>query len=159
MVQLNFPDHDIHFGNVETPNVSKALVCHAHQHGVRVQSFTYWNWNTPGTWSQLANVTKRNLWVDWQVATVQRLGLDGISVDIEAQSNVSLRASLTALICELRAALKAAVPSATVSFCLDIWPLYGTKEPRYCELQYICRISRILPLKMQKEWRITPEER
>jgi hypothetical protein len=38
-----------HPSTVDKPNVSKALLCKAHQHGVRVQSFTYWNWNkAPG---------------------------------------------------------------------------------------------------------------
>jgi hypothetical protein len=69
-----------HPGVVDKPNVSKALLCHAHQHGVRMHSFTYWNWNQPGTWSQLRNVTARKSWVDWQVGTVQRLGLDGVNV-------------------------------------------------------------------------------
>ena len=63
-----------------TRNVSKALLCHAHRHGVRVVSFTYWNWNTPDTWAQLANASRRREWVEWEVSAAQRLGLDGVNV-------------------------------------------------------------------------------
>ena len=45
---------------------------------------------------------------------------DCCTVDIEAQSNASLRDPLTSLTCELRAALTAAIPGATVSFDLNV---------------------------------------
>ena len=135
-----------HPGVVDKPNVSKALLCHAHQHGARVHSFTYWNWNEPGTWKQLRNVTARKTWVDWQVGTVQRLGLDGVNVDIEGQYNHSLRASLTALICELQTALKAAVPGASVSFDLAIEPTYGPIEAGYDYVGLAKCLDTIVPM-------------
>lgn len=45
-------------------------------------------------------------------------------VDVEAQTNASLRDSLTSLVCELRTALRAAIPNSTVSFDLAIEPEY-----------------------------------
>lgn len=102
-------------------NISQELLCHAHERGVRVVGFTYWPWNTsPQAWGQLANATKRRLWIEGAVATAVHLGLDGYNVDIEAQTNASLRDSLTSLTCELRAALTAAIPGATLSFDLNI---------------------------------------
>ena len=104
-------------------NISQALLCQAHKRGVRVVGFTYWPWNTsPQSWGQLTNATKRQLWVKGAVATAVRLGLDGYNVDIEGQMNASLRDSLTSLTCELRAALTAAIPAATVSFDLAVDP-------------------------------------
>lgn len=104
-------------------NISQLLLCKAHKLGVRVVGFTYWPWNTsPEAWGQLANATKRQLWVKGAVATAIRLGLDGYNVDIEGQMNASLRDSLTSLTCELRAALTTAIPGATVSFDLAVDP-------------------------------------
>jgi hypothetical protein len=104
-------------------NISQALLCQAHKRGVRVVGFTYWPWNTsPEDWEQLANATKRQLWVEGAVATAVRLGLDGYNVDIEGQMNASLRDALTNLTCELRAALTMAIPGASVSFDLAVDP-------------------------------------
>jgi hypothetical protein len=104
-------------------NISQDLLCQAHERGVRVVGFTYWPWNTsPESWGQLANATKRRLWVEGAVATAVRLGLDGYNVDIEGQMNASLRSSLTSLTCELKAALTAAIPGASVSFDLAVDP-------------------------------------
>ena len=72
-------DYPIAYGGHNSPNISQEMLCHAHARGVRVVGFTYWNWNTPTTWPQLANASTRKVWVDWQVATALRLGLDGVN--------------------------------------------------------------------------------
>ena len=139
---------------VAEQHVDKALLCHAHQRGVRVVSFTFWTGATDVKGQdkgrpkdgQLANATARKEWVDWEVATAVRLGLDGVNIDIEGQMNATLRQPLTSLTCELRAALQAAIPNASVSFDLAIEPAYGPIAVGYDYLGLSRCVDTVVPM-------------
>lgn len=98
--------------------VDPQLVCHAHKHGVRVVAGAG---SGPVGW--LDNATARAAAVSYHVKTIVAAGLDGLSLDIEKQSNDA--DGMTLFVQELRQGMLANNPHLQLTFCLGSRPSTG----------------------------------
>eukprot|EP01052_Picozoa_sp_SAG31_P003001 SAG31_NODE_110_length_24476_cov_9.909654_18_plen_1471_part_00 len=101
------------------------LICHAHQHDVRVVLGKYKreNWSFPI--EQIGNSTARSKYIASLVSDINTIGADGAQYDIEGferGAHVN-RDHLTSLVAETRRSLNAQVsPSSQLSFCSHYKP-------------------------------------
>jgi di-N-acetylchitobiase len=133
----------------QLPFANWSMLCKAHAHGVRVV-VPFHTTNVPADANdhsaQIMNATARQEWIQYQVALISALGLDGVNFDIEGQYNVSHRSSVTALVCETQQALRAVLPSASVTFDLDITPDNPTITGGYDYLALSHCLDHIVPM-------------
>ena len=105
--------------NWDTSGSTAELVCRAHQHNARVVGHLG---HGSVQWPQVVNASWRTEWVsDITHWFIEEQGMDGIQFDVEAL-NPNETAAATDLVCELRAALNAALPGSTLSWCSDFPP-------------------------------------
>jgi hypothetical protein len=103
----------------DTSAYTPEIVCLAHRHGARVVGHIG---HGATTWPQLLNATWRQVWVTQIVEWfINDNGFDGIQFDIEDLLPEYTEAA-TSLACELRAALTAALPGSSLSWCCDSSP-------------------------------------
>ena len=125
-----------HEGYIENPLGYAPLLCHAHQHGVRV-TFGGGLINEPG-WG---NKTTMAATVDQKLAELRAWGFDGINIDIEqAMQNESQAARLLDTVVTVVGGLKAEMPWLLASFAVAHlgsevdrtaaahWPMRGLAE-------------------------------
>ena len=96
-------------------NIDPELVCHAHQHGVRVVAGAG---SGPVSW--LNNATARAAAVSFHVEEIVAGGLDGLSLDIEKQSDDA--SGMTQFVQELRGAMSVNNTHLQLTFCLGSRP-------------------------------------
>jgi len=94
--------------------VDPQLMCTAHSHGARVTIGTYFDVN------QLGNMTAEWQWINSTIAGLQTAYLDGINLDIEGYSGMA--EPLVAFTERVGVALRAAIPTAQLSFDTTIFP-------------------------------------
>lgn len=114
------------------------LVCHAHQHGVRVVKLG----DFPT--KQLSNVTARRNWIKVQIGDVTLRFLDGINIDFEDDLDpfTPEQYGLTSLVKETAEAFHSAMPGSQVSFDVA-WSAKGV-DGRYYEYKKIAAYSDII---------------
>lgn len=114
------------------------LVCHAHQHGVRVVKLG----NFPT--DQLSNKTARKEWIKLQTSQIILYFLDGINIDYEDALDpfTPEQYGLTSLVKETADAFHSTLPGLQVSFDVA-WSAKGI-DGRYYEYKKIAEYSDVI---------------
>ncbi|KAK8397859.1 hypothetical protein O3P69_004572 [Scylla paramamosain] len=114
------------------------LICHAHQHGVRVVKLG----NFPTT--KLGNITARRNWINIQISDVTLKFLDGINIDYEDALDpfTPEQYGLTSLVKETAEVFHTAIPGSQVSFDVA-WSARGI-DGRYYEYKKIADYSDVI---------------
>ena len=111
------------------------LACESHRHGARAILGASDIPDITGKALSLLNASWRAGWVASNVRSMgltSKDGFDGLALDIEDfAGNATLRDALTSLVCELRAAMTAALPGSQLSFAAAADPATNAEHYDY----------------------------
>ena len=106
------------------------FICIAHAHNVQVIQNVGAPRHYDGAVPFLRNQSARAAWVNKSFQTARRYGLDGLSIDIEANV-MSTRSELTTLVAQTAAVFRADNPHALLAFSTTMYPFanYSKASP------------------------------
>jgi hypothetical protein len=111
------------------------FVCAAHAHGVRVIQNVGAPRHYSGAVPFLLNQSAQEIWVQENLDTAQRYGLDGLGIDIE--SNVpATRTQLTSLMARAAAVFRAANPHSVLVASVTMYPFANYSKASPAAIDY-----------------------